>query len=154
MFLIWMGKWWCHFLLLYIAFRKLLYFEALVKTMIPDTFFFPGVGPLSLLPKCSSPSVALFASLFLLWQVQVLCLTRGTQCVQSAAAALLGTWWHWWWIPSKRPLCSGLSEHWMTVPTGLFRLCTAATADGLVQKGSLVCLENTACKPNPQDTTL
>lgn len=42
MFLIRRGKWWCHFLLLYIAFRKLLCFEALVKTMVPDRFSFPG----------------------------------------------------------------------------------------------------------------
>lgn len=103
------------------------------------------------LPKCSTPSVALFASLFLLCQAPVPCLTRGTQCARSAAAASHGTWWRWWWIPSKRPLCSGLRERWMTVPTGL---CTAAAADGLVQEGPLLCSENNAFKLNPQGASL
>lgn len=96
------------------------YFDALVKNVIPGTFSLPGGGTWM---HCFH---VLFPSLFLFSQVQVLCLTRGIQCVLNAAAAWLDTWWLWFWIPSKQPLCSGLNEHWTTVPTGLFMSCNAA----------------------------
>lgn len=96
----------------------------------------------------------LFPLLFPLAQVQVLCLTRGIQCDQNAAAAWLDTWWLWCWIPSKQPLCSGLSERWMTAPTGLFRSCNAVISEDLVQEGVLTYLDKTIFKLKPQVSTL
>lgn len=153
MFLIWKGSVAVSFSLLHFVLRKSSCFEFLVKNMIPDTFFLSGGGPPSLLPERTT-SIAPFPSLTLLSQVQVLCLTRGIQCVQNAAAAWLDTWWHWCWIPSRQLLCSGLSERWMTVPTGLFRSCNTAVSEGVVQEGPLRYLENTIFKLKPQVTTL
>lgn len=143
MFLIWRGKWWCDFLYYILPLEN---FAALVKTMIPDTFFFLGGEDLHLF----SPNAALLVLPCLYPSPSCDRLQRhAVQEEPDALGALLQ--------PRAAPDDAGDGSApngrravvWENAGWQCQQVCKCT-----VQKGPLLCLENNAFKLNPQDTTL